>query len=84
MTAYGATPTQDLFDLLIVRKQLGAVPTVYLSRVVTVAMWDMAPLELGVPIANPTTAICSMSAALYVRLYPHGHYGPVVMDGGQP
>lgn len=90
MTAYNATPTQDLFDLLITRNrkygQLGGIPGELLAKSVTVALWAQGDPANPCPLSSdqmPTTGIASMSAALYVRLYPHGHHGPVVMDGSK-
>lgn len=84
MTAYNATPTSVLYDLL--REQRAFVSSaafnawVRTRAPVAVALWEL-PRDDCRQVTDPSTAVVTMSAALYVRLFPCGHYGPTVTEG---
>ena len=84
MTAYNATPTADLYDLLRAKRRLGdefALTPWFHKMPVTVAMWEPHDPAIPAALRSPATAVASMSAALYVRLFPNGHCGPTVSGG---
>ncbi len=88
MTAYNATPTANLYDLLRGCRSFvnASWRDAWLTtlRPVTVAMWEPHDPEVPAFRRSPATAVTSMSAALYVRLFPHGHCGPTIVDCETP
>lgn len=83
MTAYNATPTAALFDLLVAARS-HALPVRVAAQPVAVALWEPSDPLMPVAQRSPATAVVAMSAALYVRLFPHGHYGPTIVDQVSP
>lgn len=98
MNAYHATPTADLYDLIVQarkgRPMFGTRLWQEWRQPVSVALWEpgscdmtegewLSAIDGGADVEpDPRTALAIMSAALYVRLFPKGHYGPIVLDGG--